>query len=395
MLKQLALLLLAGASISSYAQVLSTSATITDSDGQIWANGSYSIQIYSPNGTPYYNGTPVPTTVITGTLDGTGAFTGVSLYNTSTITPINASYTFILCSKTSAPCSIFNSIVTSTNLTTTLSALVSAPRFIPVFGSYGYLDAEVISASIGSIYTNSSSGLRYYNGSSWASSGGINGPSTIKITGTNTASTPAIYNNSTPYTSGSSSVDFPSTYLRPAACSDPAFTTNGTIFGISGCGTFDLFDMWVNGGYTLLVGNNGVFNFRPTGSNGGFTVNGSATINTTTGGGSNLILPISAAITSATAGTNITSVTCATGSCTNLRGTYTVVGGTATTGTIATLVWPTTTTAYVCIVTQNDTGVATAYLGLGHTVATATGMVISAGITVIGTTFNVDYSCTP
>jgi hypothetical protein len=108
-----------------------------------------------------------------------------------------------------------------------------------------------------------------------------------------------------------------------------------------------------------------------------------------------VLAPVSNAITSATPGTGITSVTCATASCTNLRGSYTVVGGTATTGTIITLVWPTTTTAYVCSATQNDTGVATAYLGLGHSVATATGMTISAGISVIGTTFNVDYTCQP
>lgn len=104
---------------------------------------------------------------------------------------------------------------------------------------------------------------------------------------------------------------------------------------------------------------------------------------------------VSNVITSATGGTGITSVTCATASCTNLRGTYTVIGGTATTGTIITLVWPTTTTAYVCSAAQNDTGVATAYLGLGHSVATATGMTISAGITVVGTTFSVDYICQP
>ena len=107
------------------------------------------------------------------------------------------------------------------------------------------------------------------------------------------------------------------------------------------------------------------------------------------------IAAVSNAITSATPGAGITSVTCATASCTNLRGSYTVVGGAATTGTIITLVWPTTTTAYVCSVTQNDTGVATAYLGLGHSVATATGMTISAGISVIGTTFVVDYQCQP
>lgn len=99
-----------------------------------------------------------------------------------------------------------------------------------------------------------------------------------------------------------------------------------------------------------------------------------------------------AAITSATGGTGITSVTCATAACTVSRGSYTIVGGTATTGTIATLVWPTTTTAWVCSVDENG-GVG--FLGIGHGVATATGMTITAGVTVLGVTFTVDYNCVP
>lgn len=99
-----------------------------------------------------------------------------------------------------------------------------------------------------------------------------------------------------------------------------------------------------------------------------------------------------AAITSATGGTGVTSVTCATAPCNVSRGSYTIVGGTATTGTIATLVWPTTTTAWVCSVDMNG---GTGFLGIGHGVATATGMTITAGITVIGITFTVDYNCVP
>lgn len=99
-----------------------------------------------------------------------------------------------------------------------------------------------------------------------------------------------------------------------------------------------------------------------------------------------------AAITSATGGTGVTSVTCATATCTVSRGTYTVVGGTATTGTIITLLWPTTTTAWVCSVDMNG---GTGFLGIGHSVATATGMNVTAGITVVGTTFTVDYNCVP
>lgn len=99
-----------------------------------------------------------------------------------------------------------------------------------------------------------------------------------------------------------------------------------------------------------------------------------------------------AAITSATGGTGVTSVTCVSAACDVSRGSYTVVGGTATTGTIVTLLWPTTTTAWVCSVDMNG---GTGFLGLGHSVATATGMNITAGITVVGTTFTVDYNCVP
>lgn len=108
-------------------------------------------------------------------------------------------------------------------------------------------------------------------------------------------------------------------------------------------------------------------------------------------GGVAVIAPISNAITSATAGTGA-SVTCATSACTNLRGTYNVTGGTFTTGTLITLVWPTTTTAYACTATMNG-GVA--FLGIGNSVATATGMNITAAISVTGASFSVNYSCRP
>lgn len=94
----------------------------------------------------------------------------------------------------------------------------------------------------------------------------------------------------------------------------------------------------------------------------------------------------------AAVGTGVTSVTCATAACTNLRGTYTIVGGTATTGTIATLSWGATATAYACTVTQNG---GTAFLGIGHGVATTTGMTITSGVTVAGVTVAVDYQCEP
>jgi hypothetical protein len=94
--------------------------------------------------------------------------------------------------------------------------------------------------------------------------------------------------------------------------------------------------------------------------------------------------------TSATGGTGTGTVTCLTATCTNLSGSYSVVGGTFTTGTLLTLVWPTTTTAYKCSVSQNG---GAAFYGLGHGVATATGMTITNTVTVTGVTVSFDYTC--
>jgi hypothetical protein len=102
---------------------------------------------------------------------------------------------------------------------------------------------------------------------------------------------------------------------------------------------------------------------------------------------------VSNPISSATGGSGTGTVACATASCTNLRGSYTVAGGTFATGTLLTLVWPTTTTAYVCSgsVLNNATGASIGY----HSVATATGMTFSSLTAATGLAIDVDYSCQP
>jgi len=102
---------------------------------------------------------------------------------------------------------------------------------------------------------------------------------------------------------------------------------------------------------------------------------------------------ISNAITSATGGSGTGTVTCASAACTNLRGNYTVAGGTFATGTLLALVWPTTTTAYVCTasVLNNATGASIGY----HSIATATGMNITSLTAATGLSVDIDYSCQP
>jgi hypothetical protein len=96
-----------------------------------------------------------------------------------------------------------------------------------------------------------------------------------------------------------------------------------------------------------------------------------------------------------TAGTNVSSVACASGyTCTNTRGELTIVGGTATTGTIATLNFSATlaTAPGLCTVTQEG---GTTLFGIGHGVPSTSSFTITAGVSVAASTLTVDYTCLP
>ena len=94
----------------------------------------------------------------------------------------------------------------------------------------------------------------------------------------------------------------------------------------------------------------------------------------------------------ATPATNVTSVTCTTsGGCTSNRGTFTVVGGTFTTGTFATLSWATLTTRpAVCIVMQNG---GTVFYGLSMNTPSVSGMNFATATSLSGVTLSLSYSC--
>jgi hypothetical protein len=108
-------------------------------------------------------------------------------------------------------------------------------------------------------------------------------------------------------------------------------------------------------------------------------------------------LPVSIPIGTATlaAGTNVTSCLAASGfpAPTNVRGDLTIIGGTATTGTICTVSFSTTLSAAPsCVVTQN--GGASAF-GIGWGAPSSTAFTITAGITVATSTLTVHYDCKP
>ena len=91
-------------------------------------------------------------------------------------------------------------------------------------------------------------------------------------------------------------------------------------------------------------------------------------------------------------GTGVTSVGCASGfSCNNSRGTLTIVGGTATTGTIATVTFSAALSAAPwCEASMNG---GTTLFSIGNSSPSTTAFNITAGISVIGATFNVNYQC--
>lgn len=149
---------------------------------------------------------------------------------------------------------------------------------------------------------------------------------------------------------------------------------------------------------SLLSGNSvllpvGTSAARPTGTNGMIRYNSTtAAVEAYANSGWIPISPAGGGTATPTIGTNVTSCVCATATCTNLRGSLTIVGGTATTGTICSLAWTATPTTYVCTATMN--GGATVF-GIGNSVATTTGMNITAGVSVATATLTVNYGCVP
>ena len=74
--------------VNTEAQVTSVTATVVDSDGQAWNNGTWSASLFAPSGQAFFNGTPVPTASFGGSLSASGVLTDTThFFNTATITP--------------------------------------------------------------------------------------------------------------------------------------------------------------------------------------------------------------------------------------------------------------------------------------------------------------------
>lgn len=177
------------------AQNTTVSGTVTDANGQVWLNGTWSASLYSPNGAPFINGSPVTTLSYNGSMNGSG-FLNISLPSNSSISPAGSMWVFSIKPFASVPAvgNIQISVSgTTQDITSVLSANAGKISFPAQNGSYGYADSEVspIPAPGATYFNTTSLVTRIWNGSAWANQGGGGStlPSNIPVVATNSSGT--------------------------------------------------------------------------------------------------------------------------------------------------------------------------------------------------------------
>jgi hypothetical protein len=153
---------------SAMAQNTNVTGTITDSDGIVWANGTWSASLYNPSGTqrPVYcnTGQPVQTDFQNQTLSNLGVLTA-TLPDNNLVCPSGTRWIFTIQSDTSAVPSVLPPALisgASQNISTFLSTGVTAPRFIGDGLAFGYSSLEVSPVTNGSQFKNTTDGNFYF-----------------------------------------------------------------------------------------------------------------------------------------------------------------------------------------------------------------------------------------
>lgn len=172
-------------SLSQAASYTNVTATLTDTGGTTWANGSYRVELIPPFGnpaTPTNQGTPT-TGPFSGFLNGSGAL-AVTLDDNIAVTPSGTTWKFTLCpNATTTICSVSIQVVhgPSMNLSASINADLSPVTVTAsptIFRAYA--DTEVTGGQ-GSIYwrvtdnTLRGCSVAICNGTSWITVGGSGG----------------------------------------------------------------------------------------------------------------------------------------------------------------------------------------------------------------------------
>lgn len=155
----LAFLLILLCAITAHAQSTNVSGTIVSADSQAWANGSYRIEFYpGPAIGPFYwNGSQLsPATSFAGSLDSSGAFTGVSIPSNDKIGPAGTRWRFTVCPAANSACYFTLITVTGTSLNVTSS--IVPPALQVAANNYNqptaYADSEIVQPTPGFMYYN-------------------------------------------------------------------------------------------------------------------------------------------------------------------------------------------------------------------------------------------------
>lgn len=182
---KLALLWLLAAPLA-FAQSTTVSGTITDANAQAFANGTYRLDLLNANQLNWSGG--AITTPLTGVLDGTGSFAGLSVPSNSAITPTGTQWKFTFCTSFPSPC--YSKLLTVTGATLNVSSSITPPAISVSANSFvqvaAYADSEITGAVVGSTYYNVTlatsrvcTALTSGVCSTWASSSGTATPCTV------------------------------------------------------------------------------------------------------------------------------------------------------------------------------------------------------------------------
>ena len=186
----------------AHAQNTAVSATVVDTDGTTWTNGSWNVQFVpnpsQPNVNAYtINGTPLSPSVLNqvGAINGSGVL-AVTVYQNAPITPAGSSWKITVCPNAITKCGSygFTAVGSSMDLSSALTPVIPAPRFNPVSGAYGYNDAEaILQLKPGSTYWNvTSNKVRCYSGSAWQDCSGSSGLVTSVVPGAEVSCSPLV-----------------------------------------------------------------------------------------------------------------------------------------------------------------------------------------------------------
>jgi hypothetical protein len=170
---------LAAVSLMASAQTTVLTVSVTDSTGQIWANGTWQATFFPvpnfPNNYRWQGSAFVPQ-VYSGTMDNTGTFT-VTLPDNNTITPAGTQWSFSVCPNATASCTVIVTPVTGAteNLSSLFSSRVNPPVIYAAPMPRAYSSSEVTQPpglQGGQFYQVTNNVPYFWTGSQWINIGG-------------------------------------------------------------------------------------------------------------------------------------------------------------------------------------------------------------------------------